>query len=161
MKAFFKTNWLSLLIFLLLPLAVGGLSALLSMPFAQQNLYNTLTKPPLSPPAIVFPIVWTVLYVLMGISSFLIYQSGSKLASDSLFNYGVQLFVNFFWPILFFRFSACFAALIWLIFLWILIFHMIQQFHKISPLAAWLQIPYLTWVSFAGYLNFSIYLLNR
>lgn len=161
MKTFLKNNLLTILIFLLIPLAVGGLSALLSMPIAHTKLYETLTKPPLSPPAYVFPIVWTILYLLMGVSSYLIYKSGSADRSDALFNYGVQLFVNFFWPIIFFYFSAYFAALVWLVFLWILVFHMIQQFVEIRPVAGWLQIPYLTWLSFAAYLNFAIYLLNK
>ncbi|MBQ8639155.1 MAG: tryptophan-rich sensory protein [Lachnospiraceae bacterium] len=156
-----KTNWLSLLFFLLLPLAAGGLSTLLSMPFSPSGLYQTLIRPPLSPPAFLFPIVWTVLYLLMGFSSYLIAQSSSSLKSDALFNYGVQLFVNFFWPILFFRFQAYFAAFTWLVFLWILVYHLIRQFYQISKPAAWLLVPYLTWITFAGYLNFSIYLLNQ
>lgn len=161
MKQLIGKYWLPLLILLLTPLAVGGLSALFATPPSFSSVYTAFTKPPLSPPAWIFPVVWTALYLLMGISSFLVYISNSTAKSDALFQYGVQLFVNFCWSIIFFRFSAFFAALVWLIFLWILVFHLIQQVWDISKWAAWLLVPYLTWITFAGYLNFGIYLLNK
>lgn len=156
-----KFNLLSFLFFLLLPLFVGGLSALLSMSSETAQIYQTLKRPPLSPPGWLFPVVWIILYLLMGAASYLIFTSSSSRKDSALFDYGVQLFVNFFWPILFFQFSAYLAAFVWIIFLWVLIFHLIEQFTSINRVAGWLLIPYLTWVTFAGYLNFSIYLLNK
>ena len=123
-------------------------------------MYQNLNKPVASPPAILFPIVWTLLYILMGISSYLIYTSGSEETSSALKIYGLQLFFNFCWSIIFFRFSMYLAAFIWLIFLIILIIKMIKQFFAINPAAAYLQIPYLLWCLFAAYLNFSVYLRN-
>lgn len=161
MKTQSKQNLITILVFLGIPLAAGALSALISMPSSPSNIYASLNKPPLSPPAFLFPIVWTILYILMGVSSYLIYKSNASTKSDALFNYGVQLFVNILWPFLFFRFSAILPALVWLIFLWILVFHMIRQFTEINHVAGLLQIPYLTWLTFAGYLNASIYLLNK
>lgn len=161
MKSFFQKYWLTLFICLLIPFASGGLSILFCAPSSPVKVYTALSKPPFAPPAWVFPVVWSILYLLMGISSFLILKSASPAGPDALFQYGVQLFAAFCWPLLFFRFSAFFAALVWLVFLWILVFHLIRQFYLINKWAAWLLIPYLTWISFAGYLNFAVYLLNR
>ncbi|MBQ8301531.1 MAG: tryptophan-rich sensory protein [Clostridia bacterium] len=142
-------------------LAVGGLSAL----FTKNNMdvYERINRPMLAPPMIVFPIVWSVLFILMGIGSAIVYLNRYKdfdTASSALKIYAFQLVVNFFWSIIFFNLQAYLFAFIWLIVLWILILLMIIQFYKISPLAAYLQIPYLLWVTFAGYLTFMIYLLN-
>lgn len=145
----------------LVALAVGGLSALLTS--GNMNLYEKINRPPLSPPSILFPIVWTFLYILMGISSAMIFLQKEKYpkeVSEALFTYTTQLFFNFFWSILFFNFEAYLISFVWLICLWMLILTMIIRFYKISPPAAYLQIPYLIWVTFAGYLNLMIYLLN-
>lgn len=150
-----KTSELTIAI--LIPLAVGSFSALFSRNMA---MYSSLSKPPLSPPAILFPIVWTILYILMGISSYLIYTSDSAQKSDALKTYALQLFFNFGWSLIFFRFSMYLAALIWLVILILLIIKMIRQFYSINPTAAYLQIPYLLWCLFAAYLNFSIYIRN-
>lgn len=161
MKSYLKINWIPLLILLFLPLAAGGISSLLSvLPYTASG-YTELQKPPLSPPAAVFPIVWTVLYLMMGLAAFLIFASGSEKTGDLLFQFFVQLFVNLFWPFLFFRFQACFAAFVWLIFLWILVFHLTGELFRVRPAAGWLMVPYLLWISFAGYLNLAICLLNR
>ena len=121
-----------------------------------------IQKPPLSPPAIVFPIVWAILYALMGFGAARIYLSEpSEARSSSLHLYLIQLAVNFFWSIIFFNLQSFGGALIWLIALWALILWMILSFRKVDPLAAWLQIPYLIWVTFAGYLNAGVWLLNR
>lgn len=146
-----------LIIFILIPLAVGSLSAVLS---DNSAAYSTLNKPPLSPPPFIFPIVWTILYILMGISSYIIYESEDPEKNKALRLYFIQLFFNFFWSIFFFGFSMYFFAFLWLLVLIILIVLMIYQFHKISPVAAYLQIPYLIWCLFAAYLNFMIYQLN-
>ena len=143
-------------------LAVGGLSAFLTKD--SMDIYQSINQPPLAPPAILFPIVWTVLYILMGISSAVIYnrrEDNSEDAYSALKVYAFQLIVNFFWSIIFFNMRAYLFAFVWLVILWILIIVMIVRFRKISPVAAYLQIPYLLWVTFAGYLNFMIYFLNR
>lgn len=145
-----------LIICILIPLAVGSLSSL----FSGNMMEPAFTKVPLSPPAFLFPIVWTVLYILMGISSYLIVMSGSPLAPKALRVYTLQLFFNFFWSILFFRFSMYLLAFLWLLALIYLIIWMIRLFYEIEPLAAYLQIPYLLWCIFAAYLNFMIYKAN-
>ncbi len=145
---------------LVIPLAVGILSALLTM--SNMDIYKDITKPEIAPPAILFPIVWTVLYILMGISSVIIYNSeaSEKDKKTALLIYALQLCVNFFWSIIFFNQRAFVFSFVWLVLLWILIVIMIINFSKINKLSAYLQIPYLLWVSFAGYLNLSIFLLN-
>ncbi len=148
-----------LIVSILIPLAVGGLAALLTM--GQMDIYQTLTRPPLSPPSILFPIVWGILYLLMGISSYFIYISNSHIKKSALTLYAVQLVVNFIWPILFFNVQNYLFSFIWLVLLWILVLFMVILFYKIKPLAGVLQIPYLVWITFAGYLNLAIYLLNR
>lgn len=142
------------IISILTALAVGGLSALLTM--GNMDIYSQIVKPPLAPPGIVFPIVWGILYVLMGISAARVYIKGGN-----LFFYAVQLIFNFFWSIIFFNFQEYLLSFVWLVFLWIFIVLMIRDFAKTDKLAAYLQIPYLLWVTFAGYLNFMIFLLNR
>ena len=122
--------------------------------------YSSISKPDFSPPSYVFPIVWTILYVLMGISSYIIYDSDSPAKGRALKIYMLQLFFNFCWSIIFFRFNLYLFALIWLIVLIALICLMIKEFYKISPLAAYLQIPYLLWCVFAALLNFLIYKMN-
>ena len=143
---------------ILIALGVGGLSALLTG--GSMDLYKTLNQPPLAPPAWVFPVVWTILYVLMGISSALVYREGGPDSKRALLLYGIQLLVNFIWPILFFRFQWYLPSFLWLVLLWVLILWMIVAFYRVRPLATYLQIPYLVWVTFAGYLNLIIYLLN-
>ena len=142
-------------------LGVGALSALLTM--GNMDLYSNINQPPLAPPAIVFPIVWTILYILMGISAAIIFTNRSKNridADNGLLVYGLSLILNFFWSIIFFNLRAFLFSFIWLIVLWGTILATILLYRKVNKLAAYLQIPYLLWVTFAGYLNFSIYLLN-
>lgn len=142
---------------ILIPVAVGTLSALFS---GNKSLYAAVNKPALSPPGAVFPIVWTILYILMGISSYIIYVSDDAGSRDALKIYALQLFFNFFWSILFFRFNLFFMSFVWLLALIVLIVSMIRSFYKISPAAAYLQIPYLLWCLFAAYLNYMIFRLN-
>lgn len=149
-----------LIICLVIPLAVGGIAALLSG--GGMETFKTLDQPPLSPPGWLFPVVWTILYVLMGVASYLVLTSGAPQESirRALVLYGIQLAFNFLWPILFFSISAYLFAFIWLIALWLLILTAIILFHRISNTAAYLMIPYLIWATFAGYLNLGIYILN-
>ena len=144
----------------LIALGVGGLSAFLTR--GNMNIYEKINKPPLSPPSVLFPIVWTVLFILMGISSAIIYRSQNPPYKESALNiYTLQLIVNFLWSIIFFNMQNYLLAFILIIFLWIFIYKMIKIFLKVNPLAGILQIPYLLWVTFAGYLNLMIYILNR
>lgn len=142
-------------------LAVGGLSGLLSM--EGMKLYTeTALKPPLTPPGWLFSVVWTILYALMGISAARIWLAPeSKDRSKGLNLYVVQLIVNFFWSLLFFNAQAYGLAALWLILLWVLVLLMIMEFSKVDKLAAWLQIPYLIWLTFAAYLNLGVWFLNR
>ena len=143
-------------------LGVGILSALLTR--GNMNIYEEVSTPPLSPPSFLFPVVWTVLYVLMGISAAMVYNTRtSPLArrKEALMLYYVSLFFNFFWSIIFFNIRAFLFAFVWLLVLLTLIILTIVKYYKINKTAAYLQIPYAVWVTFAGYLNFGIWLLNK
>ncbi|MGN1129881.1 MAG: TspO/MBR family protein [Ruminococcus sp.] len=141
-------------------LGIGALSSFISM-FGRDNFENAI-KPPLNPPTWLFPIVWTILFLLMGISAYLVYKSDSDddAKTKALTAYGVQLLINFFWPIIFFNFSAYLLSSIWIIVLLISIIVMIKLFYDIDKIAAYLQIPYLIWVVFATYLTIAITILN-
>lgn len=151
----------ALIICLLIPLAVGGLAAWLTMDSMAQ--FAALAQPPLSPPGWVFPVVWTILYLLMGWASFLIWKSGTPQAAKkrALGPYGVQLAANFVWPLLFFRAGLYGFALIWLVILLVLVAETMLAFGRIDRRAAWLLAPYLLWLLFAAYLNAGVWLLNR
>jgi len=155
-----KHTWKRYAFWILLTEAVGALSGWLTRKGTQ--LYTeTVTKPPLSPPSMVFPIVWTILFALMGIGIARIYRSpASEARSRSLLLFLAQLAFNFFWSIIFFNFQNFGLAFVWLIALWLLILWMILSFRKADPVAAWLQIPYLLWVTFAAYLNLGVWMLN-
>lgn len=154
---YLKIQWKNLITCIAIPLAVGSLSALLT----QNNMetFASINKPALAPPGWLFPVVWTILYILMGIASYLVLTSG-KANDTALTVYGIQLVFNFFWSIIFFNLELYLFAFIWLVLLWLLILRTTILFYQISKLAGYLMIPYLLWVTFAGYLNFSIYLLN-
>ena len=147
----------ALIISILTPIAVGALSALFS---GNMQIYSSISKPALSPPGFLFPIVWTILYILMGISSYIIYESNDPKKESALKTYALQLFFNFYWSIIFFRFGLYFTAFVWLLVLIFLIIKMIYQFYRIKRTAAYLQVPYLLWCLFATYLNFMIFRLN-
>ncbi len=149
------------IISILIPLVVGALAAFLTR--NNMMLFDQIVQPPLSPPSILFPIVWTVLYVLMGIGAARVYLIGGKdkkKTADALAVYAVQLVINFFWSIIFFNMKAFLSAFLWLILLWIAILSMIVKFNSIDRAAALINIPYLVWVTFAGYLNYMIFVLN-
>ena len=154
-------KWKTYTFWIILTEAVGALSGYLSR--ESTELYaEFITKPPLSPPGIVFPIVWTVLYALMGIGIArirLAEDSPARRRSTAL--YLLQLGFNFLWSLIFFNAQAFGFALLWLLALWLLVFSMIRSFRKVDSLAAWLQIPYLIWLTFAAYLNAGVWLLNR
>lgn len=155
-----KKNWLLLLGTLALPLAVGGLSALLTADAMKQ--YASMNQPPLAPPAWVFPVVWTILYLLMGYASYLVLTegAGSERRRPALVVYAVQLGMNFFWTILFFRGELYFLAFLWLAVLWAAVLFCAWLFYRVSRKAGALLIPYVLWNSFALYLNYAIYQMS-
>ncbi len=156
----FKFKFKRFLISIAIPLIAGGLSAFVTR--GNMDLYSKINNPQLAPPSWLFPVVWSVLYFLMGVSLYLVWNSNvnnyQKRRAYLLF--GIQLFLNFIWSPIFFNKQWFLGAFVVLIFLWLFTFGMIISFYKISKPAAILQIPYLLWLTFAGYLNFAIYLLN-
>lgn len=149
-----------LLISILIPVATGLVAGLLTG--GSMEAFKDLNRPALSPPGWLFPVVWTILYILMGIASFLVFTSDAPHTqiTAALKIYGLQLAVNFFWSFLFFTFGRFCLAFVWLVLLWLLILVTVRRFRAISSAAAALLLPYLLWVTFAGYLNLSICLLN-
>ena len=153
-----KIHLKPLLVSLLISLGVGGLASFVTS--GSYSIYKKKKKPALYPPGWLFPIVWGILYFLMGISSYIIFTSNSDSKNNALKFYALQLIVNFFWPILFFNLELFWVAFFWLILLVILVIITIVLFKKIDSIAAWLLIPYLIWILFASYLNLSIAILN-
>ncbi|WP_352399539.1 TspO/MBR family protein [Anaerotignum sp.] len=147
------------LFFVLLSLGVGALSGFLNMGAMSQ--YQALNQPPLSPPSWVFPVVWTILYILMGIGAAIVYCSDDSKKKEALKTFFIQLAFNFCWSFFFFTFEWRFFAFVWLIVLLLLVLAMVKDFWEISPLAAKLQIPYVIWLCFAAFLNFGTWWLNR
>ena len=154
-----KLNLKKLLICLAIPLAVGGLSALLA---GGMGAYGSFVQPPLSPPGWLFPVVWTVLYLLMGYSSYRVLTANAPKEEirKALTLYGVQLLLNFLWSPIFFGLGWYWVAFIELIALWVAVFFTIRAFAKIDEKASDLLIPYILWLTFAAYLNFGVALLN-
>lgn len=152
--------WKTYVFWIVLAEAVGGLSGWASRE-GNRIFQVTATQPPLSPPAIVFPIVWGILYALMGISAARIYRTPvSSHRSRGLNLFIAQLIVNFFWSLIFFNAQAYGFAFFWLLLLWALVLWMILAFQKSDRLAAALQLPYLLWLTFAAYLNYGVWKLN-
>ena len=154
-----KTDIKSLVLNIAFALVAGGIGTLLG---GKMNDFATINKPLFSPPAIVFPIAWTALYILMGISTYLVCENKTdkKFKKRACFIYLAQLLVNVLWTPLFFRLKLYLLSFFWILLLIILVGIMIIKFYKIKPLAGYLQIPYILWLIFASILNFSIYLLN-
>ena len=155
-----KQNWKKLLISLAVPLGVGGLSALLSG--GGMKAFEQMEQPPLSPPGWLFPVVWTVLYLAMGLASYLVSRANApeSVKHRAQKAYALQLGFNFFWSILFFRLGLYYTAFVWLVALWVLILVTAVRFSRIDKRAGYLLLPYLLWVTFAGYLNLGVAILN-
>ncbi len=155
-----KIRWKSLLISLAIPLAVGGLSTIITRDAMKE--FERVNQPPLSPPMWLFPVVWTILYLMMGVAAYLVWTSESttEQKAGALTVYAVQLIFNFFWSLFFFNGKAYLFSFIWLVVLEILIIATAVLFGRIRKSAGKLMIPYILWVLFAAYLNFGIYLLN-
>lgn len=149
---------------ILCPLIVGLISAALTS--GDMTRFATLTQPPLAPPAWLFPVAWAVLYLLMGVASYLIYRQKTSLAHDKtlktteLIIFYVQLVFNFFWTLFFFKWELRFFAFGWLVAMWSLVLALIILVFKKCRIAAWLLMPYLLWCTFAAYLNIMVALLN-
>ncbi|WP_129599785.1 TspO/MBR family protein [Anaerophilus nitritogenes] len=156
-----RKNIFALIVCILIPELVGVLSAFLTKDSYME--YQNLIRPDFSPPGWVFPIAWTILYFFMGIASYRIFMLGveNPKVKNALLFYGLQLFFNFFWPILFFGLGLRGFAFLELIVLWILILITFCKFYKLDAWAGYLLIPYIIWVAFAGVLNFFIWKLNQ
>ena len=151
-----KNKWI-LVKNIVIPIALGGLVGLIISQFMD---YNTLQKPPLSPPGFIFGIVWSILYLLMGIAYGMLVYKGKSDAEVSKI-YLTQLIVNLIWPILFFVFKLRLFSSIWIIILLILVISMVIKFYKKDKIIGYSQIPYLLWIMLATYLNIGVYILNK
>ena len=151
-----KINYKKLFFYIFITLLIGALPSIFVY---TSNTYDTIIKPPLAPPGVLFPIVWTILFILMGIS---IYRANYNKGFDynPNVNYFIQLVVNALWTPIFFGLNAFLFAFIWIILLIILVITMIRKFYIIDRLSAYLNIPYIIWLLFACYLNLAIYILN-
>ena len=149
-----------MLIYIISAEVIGAVSALLAGGFS--DFFNKYEEPPLLPPGWLFPVVWTILYAVMGYSAYLVTHSYGETAQKktALTIYWAQLALNFMWSIIFFRFEALWLAFVVIMALWVMIIAMILSFRKISPLAAYINIPYLLWVTFAAYLNLATAIIN-
>ena len=141
---------------ILIPVVIGGIVGFLISNFID---YNIINKPPLSPPSIVFPIIWTILYILMG-TSYGILKTKGLIDDETNMIYYTQLLVNVTWPIVFFVFKWRFVSILWIILLLILVVYMTIKFYRKSKIAGLLQIPYILWTIFATYLTIGVYILN-
>lgn len=155
-----RSDITKLIIAILIPLALGAIAGRFTSQ-AVPEWYSTLNRPSFSPPNWIFGPVWTVLYILLGTTLFLIWkQTPSKERNNALWIFSIQMFFNFMWSFVFFYFNQIGLALIVIILLWICILFMLISFYKIKPWAAYLNIPYLLWVTFASVLNSAFYILN-
>lgn len=144
-----------------IPLVLGGVSAFLTR--GSMEVFEKLNQPPLSPPGWVFPVAWTILYILMGIASYLVMEAKAdpdKIAG-AMTLYIWQLVVNFLWPTFFFNFGWYLFSFIWLVLLWFLVLITTLRFYNVSKAAGLLMVPYLLWTTFACYLNLGVWYLNR
>ncbi len=153
-----KRDWKRLIIIIVITFLVGSFFSILTM--NNMETFKALEKP-VNVPGFIFPVIWSILYLLMGISCYIITTKDDENKDDAIVWYVIQLVINSFWSLIFFGFNAYLFAFIWLLLLLISIIIMIIKFYKISKLAAYLNVFYILWVLFAGYLNLSIYFLNR
>lgn len=151
-------DYKKLIFYIIITILIGVIPSIFV--FNDMTMYNELNKPPLSPPGILFPIVWSILYILMGISFYIVMKKETKLKEEARLIYFIQLIVNALWTPIFFGFKQYFLAFTWILMLIVLVIFMITIFFKIDKLAAYLQIPYLLWLIFAAYLNFGVFVLN-
>lgn len=153
-----KINWKRLLTSILVSLGTGIVAGLLTR--GSVTDYAVIEKPSFAPPAWLFPVVWGILYVLMGISAYIILESRCNNRSAALRIYALQLAVNFLWPVIFFDLKTYTLAFVWILILWVLIISMTISFYRYNKTAAYLQIPYLLWVTFATVLTYAVAVMN-
>lgn len=156
-----KISLFKLILSLLAPLLVGGVSAALTAKGMAD--YGSMSKPPLAPPAWVFPVAWTVLYLMMGLADYLVWvaETDSHCKGRVMILYWIQLAMNFMWSIVFFNLKWRLPAFIWLMVMWAIVIICACKFGKIDKRAGWLLVPYILWLTFAAYLNMGAYILNR
>lgn len=154
-----KINIKRLLLFIAVPLCVGISAALICKD--DFGLFQSLNKPPLAPPAWLFPVVWSILYILMGISSYIVYSEQRSISPPCMRIYFIQLFVNFMWTILFFKLGQYLFSFLWIIILLFCVAKTAVCFCEVNKKSGLLQIPYIVWICFAGYLNIAVYYLNK
>ena len=142
-------------LYILIPLGLGFITSLL----IKTDLYNEIIKPEFSPPKIVFPIVWTILYILLGLSNYLINKDKKEEVKNLI--YYIGLAINLIWPFIFFNAKEYLLALTWLVLLIFFVILMIIEYFKKNELAAYIQIPYILWLIFAFYLNYNVFILNK
>jgi translocator protein len=161
-KRFSSSDWFKLVVAVVVSEVAGIIGSIFTIS-AIPRWYATLAKPAINPPAWIFAPVWTTLYLLMGIAAFLVWRKGwdVKGVKAALSLFAIQLILNALWSIIFFGLHSPAWALVEIIAMWIVIVATIVVFAKISRAAAWLLAPYILWVSFAAYLNYSIWMLNR
>lgn len=150
-------NFKKLIISILIPNIFGFLGSMLG---GSTDGYKEMIKPSFAPPGVVFPIVWTILFILMGISSYIIYVSKHVNRDTALLYYFIQLVLNSMWTFFFFKMEWYLFSFIWIIIILVFVLLMFKEFYKINKTAAYLQIPYILWLIFAGILNYAIYILN-
>ena len=148
---------MAFIISILIPNAIGFIGGLIGN---SSNGFKDMIKPNFTPPSIVFPIVWVILFTLMGISTYIIYKSHSNEKKNAFIIYGVQLIANALWNLFFFRLKWYLFAFFWVLLLIVLVIYMINSFYKVNKISAYLQIPYLLWLIFAAILSYNVYLLN-
>ena len=153
-----KINIKKLLINIFIPILLGALVGLLTSPGSN---FKEMVKPSFAPPGIIFPIVWTILYALLGLSHYIIEESNSSNKTKALLIYDIGLIVNLLWSFFFFTFKLYLFSFIWIILLIIIVIIMIKYFYEINNFSGLIQIPYLLWLIFASILNYSIFILNR
>lgn len=155
-----KISILTLLIALFIPLVIGGISAALSS--QGMATYGSMSKPPLSPPAWVFSVAWTILYIMMGLASYFIIvsEADNRDKAMALIIYGIQLAMNFMWSIMFFNWGYYLFAFMWLMIMWCIVILCAVRFYSINRGATYLFIPYIMWLTFAAYLNMGAYILS-
>lgn len=149
-------NIIKNIFYLFLPIILGGLTGFIISDFID---YELLIKPPLSPPKILFPIAWSIIYILMGISYYLLKKNNKNTKIESIIYY-IQLTINILWSIIFFILKTRLFATIWIILLDIIVIYMLYIFYKKEKLSTYLNLPYLIWILFATYLTIGFYILN-
>lgn len=151
-------DYKKLLKYIIITILIGTIPSVFV--FKSMSIYSNLNKPPLSPPGFIFPIVWTILYILMGISFYKIMNDEGKYKEEAKLIYYIQLVTNALWTPIFFGFKQYFLAFTWLLMLLVFVIFMVTIFYKINKKSAYLQIPYIIWLLVALYLNFGIFILN-